>query len=192
MEDYAGSWGHTRPKHAWTVFSTQKIKTFDGRLRPFPAFLTTILDPTIRKKGHKVRRTCNSSRTAFLGFVKMRESLRTRTFDRTPNWTTLIITCTTRWLFFLHWQSSDYLVTRHATHTHTHTHTHIHTHTTHTHRHTHTHTHTYTHTHIHAHTHTRTYTGVLWHAPCRNYCVSAHPQRYAIWRSQEITTTHMG
>jgi hypothetical protein len=27
---------------------------------------------------------------AFLGFVKMRESLRTRTYDRIPNWTTLM------------------------------------------------------------------------------------------------------
>jgi len=44
------------------------------------------------KKGHKVRRTLNSSWTAFLGFVKMRESLRTQTFDQTPNWTILLCT----------------------------------------------------------------------------------------------------
>ena len=32
---------------------TQKTRTFDGHLRLFPAFLTTILDPIIRKKGLK-------------------------------------------------------------------------------------------------------------------------------------------
>ena len=45
--------------------------------------------PNNSKKGLKVRRTFNSSRTAFLGFVKVCESSQTRTFDRTPNWTTL-------------------------------------------------------------------------------------------------------
>jgi len=40
-----------------------------------------------QRKHHAVGKNVEiySSRTAFLGFVKMRESLQTRTFDRTPN-----------------------------------------------------------------------------------------------------------
>ena len=62
MEDFAGSYGHNRPKHAWIVLntcnifyviSTQKIRTFDGHLRLLPAILTTNLDPIIRKGGMK-------------------------------------------------------------------------------------------------------------------------------------------
>jgi len=41
-------------------------------------------------KKHKVGWTFNSSRTALLGFVNMCKSSQTQTFERTPNWTTLI------------------------------------------------------------------------------------------------------
>jgi hypothetical protein len=63
--------------------------------RPSKAFSCIFVynfGPQNSKKGLKVRWTFNSSRTACLGFVIVRESSRTRTFDRTPNWTTLVQT----------------------------------------------------------------------------------------------------
>jgi len=97
MEDLAGSCGHIRPKHAWIalniydilyLISTQKIRTFDGS-KAFPCIFGYNFWPKNSKNGHKARRTFSSSQTAFLGFDRMRESSRIRTFNRTPNWTTL-------------------------------------------------------------------------------------------------------
>jgi hypothetical protein len=60
--------------------------------KAYPCIITTKCVPVCTLKfeqGHKVRRTFTKSRMAFSGIVKMCESSRTRTSDRTPNWTTL-------------------------------------------------------------------------------------------------------
>ena len=59
--------------------------------KALPCIFDCIFHPKFLKKRLEVGRRFNSSQTAFLGFVKMRESLLTQTFDRTLNWTTLIV-----------------------------------------------------------------------------------------------------
>jgi hypothetical protein len=81
----------------WNLHSRAELETCKlgepyPRSMPKPYHFWPQVTPSakISIKGHKDWQTFNSSQTSFLGFVKMRESLQTRTFDWTPNWTTLI------------------------------------------------------------------------------------------------------
>ena len=56
--------------------------------------MIAILDQEFEKKGLKFDELLVAlERHFYLGFVKVRESSRTQTFDRTPKWTTLENTC---------------------------------------------------------------------------------------------------
>ena len=99
MEDFAGFHGHTSKTCLYCstcmlYILINECRKYLSVWRPSKAIFCLLgckFKPKSSKIGYKVWRIFNSQRTAFLGFVKMRESSRTQIFDRTPNWTTLVI-----------------------------------------------------------------------------------------------------